>query len=134
MSVLVKGMMMPEDCSDCDFLSGLIMPDEIYTCDVPTDVCGKNCTQFVEEGGRPDWCPLVEVPVPHGNLIDTSQSVECMFWDSDKEKWVLKSAALSEVLSMTVYSEPVKIVIPKEDAEHDEHSCTDDYCPIEGVE
>ena len=22
------------------------------------------------EGGRPDWCPLIEVPTPHGRLID----------------------------------------------------------------
>ena len=24
-------------------------------------------------GGRPDWCPLIEVPTPHGRLIDADK-------------------------------------------------------------
>ena len=126
MGVYVKDMEMPRGCIFCPLYQFSIYRTEC--------VITGNCIVGSEETGRNPDCPLVEVPVPHGNLIDTSQSVECMFWDGDKEKWVLKSTALSEMLSMTVHSEPVKIAIPKEDAEHDEHGCDGDSCPIEGVE
>lgn len=30
----------------------------------------KNDKDYAESSTRPDWCPLVEVPEPHGDLID----------------------------------------------------------------
>ena len=63
MSVLIKGMKMPEHCIDCPLKN-----DE--------DEC-------VVQDFQPwkDWedmrkgCPLVEVPTPHGRLIDGSELV-----------------------------------------------------------
>lgn len=59
MSVLIKGMRMPENCSEC-----------------PVALCGKYCrinrtnatTRVIPI--RPEHCPLVELPEHHGRLID----------------------------------------------------------------
>ena len=29
----------------------------------------------------PDWCPLIEIPVPHGRLIDADKLLEKAYWD-----------------------------------------------------
>ena len=57
MSVLVKGMEMPKNCIDCAFgWNGW---------------CHRiNSRAFVEVDMRRHDCPLIEVPPPHGNLID----------------------------------------------------------------
>ena len=74
MGVYVKGMEMPSMCAECDFMGGLIMPDNIYTCDCPVDVIkGCNITRAVEEDCKHPDCPLVEVPTPHGRLIDADR-------------------------------------------------------------
>ena len=55
MSVLIKGMEMPETCDDC-----------------PVGWC-NNLILFSESDKRADNCPLVEVPEPHGRLIDADE-------------------------------------------------------------
>ncbi len=71
MSVIVKGMEMPYGCADCDFCGGIIMPDGIYCCDCPTEAShGKNISDAINNDTRADFCPLVEIPTPHGRLID----------------------------------------------------------------
>lgn len=60
MSVLIKGMEMPENCDKCRFQSEL----RLYCDAMPYNFCGN--TDDIE---RPDWCPLVEVKEPHGRLI-----------------------------------------------------------------
>ena len=67
MSVLVKGMEMPEDCRNCPF--------EMYYMNCGETKCratGKILADFYKPipfEGRAEECPLVEVP-PHGRLID----------------------------------------------------------------
>lgn len=59
MGVYIKGMHMPENCSEC-----------------PVALCGKYCrinettatTRVIPI--RPEHCPLVELPEHHGQLID----------------------------------------------------------------
>lgn len=53
MSIYIKGMAMPKNCDDC-FLSRWDACNERFYC------------MF-------DDCPLVEVPVPHGRLIDVDK-------------------------------------------------------------
>lgn len=67
MSVLIKGMEMPTSCDSCR-----IMEFEDTNC-VEEFYCGcpivfKAHPQGVDH--RPDYCPLIEVPEPHGRLID----------------------------------------------------------------
>lgn len=61
MSILIKGMEMPRDCEECRF------------CEV-IDGLGCMATHYLilrrHGQDKPNWCPLVAVPTPHGRLID----------------------------------------------------------------
>ena len=60
MSVLVKGMEMPEKCDYCPFYD-----DSAY----------GDCTithKMVDYATKPDDCPLISIP-PHGDLIDRDE-------------------------------------------------------------
>jgi hypothetical protein len=63
MSVLIKGMEMPQKCGQC----------KLYHAERPMHcmaVEGHRTVGAPYGMPRPDWCPLVELPVPHGRLID----------------------------------------------------------------
>ena len=62
MSILIKGMNIPKDCIECM----RIMLWNVFECDVSD----------VEEGQRLSSCPLVDVPTPHGRLIDADELLE----------------------------------------------------------
>jgi hypothetical protein len=72
MSVVVKGMRMPENCEKCPFLI-----EE----DIDYDVCrqcgaGKNGYIYEEDiDGFPADCPLVDLG-KHGDLIDRQKLIE----------------------------------------------------------
>ena len=71
MSVIVKGMKMPESCYYCGF----------------TDTSFINCLAFEKpilleddcEEKRPDWCPLVALPDKHGRLVDADALIRNHF-------------------------------------------------------
>lgn len=81
MSVLIRGMEMPKNCDECPLL----------TEDGDYDVCfvGKRRVMWKWKHDRglkvihpkPDWCPLIEVPL-HGRLGDLDK-LEQMFVDID---------------------------------------------------
>lgn len=56
MSILIKGMVMPQCCGECKF-----MVDRW---------CYASEDAYFELNKRHPDCPLVEVPTPHGRLID----------------------------------------------------------------
>lgn len=64
MSVLIKGMDMPKACERCRFISTF------------STECGLGCrceisnSEFWDYTKRQDNCPLIEIPTPHGRLID----------------------------------------------------------------
>ena len=62
MSVCVKGMYLPPNCYFFPMTN-----DGFYLCKAnnPYKQLEDDC-----EERRPNWCPLVEVPEPHGRLID----------------------------------------------------------------
>ena len=67
MSILIKGMRMPENCIKCPMQFGGMC----YV--MPAEVDESRVAPTVEEAwkqGKPDWCPLVEISEPHGDLID----------------------------------------------------------------
>jgi len=59
---------MPKGCRDC--------PMEMFYINCGDTRCRATNKLLAEDYeaihfiGRPDWCPLVEVPAPHGRLID----------------------------------------------------------------
>lgn len=62
MSVIVKGMDIPKGCEYCPFNGHTkcrMMP--------------IGFDEYPLIGRRPDWCPLVEIPTPHGRLIDAEK-------------------------------------------------------------
>ena len=63
MSVLIRGMKMPQNCSECKLLCNENF--EIWCCLTDREDVFLDAT--------PDWCPLVEVPEPHGRLIDVDE-------------------------------------------------------------
>lgn len=65
MGIFVKGMDMPPNCAKCLlFVNACSKIFLSYLCDATTS------GDILSIYGRPDWCPLVEIPTPHGRLID----------------------------------------------------------------
>ena len=62
MSVLIKGMKMPNGCKDCVFVKRGSVYDICPLLRVPVDY-------DVEFGGSPSNCPLIELS-DHGDLVD----------------------------------------------------------------
>lgn len=66
MSVLVKGMEMPQKCGQC----------KLYHAEYPMyclAVEGHRTVGAPYGMPRPDWCPLIEVKEPHGRLGDLDE-------------------------------------------------------------
>lgn len=90
MSILVKGMKMPKDCQQCPcaywvshfkFLGCNVKPGKRYA---------MSDEKYRNSSTRPDWCPLVEVPTPHGRLIDANETydkaAECVLECDDEQQ------------------------------------------------
>ena len=75
MSVIVRGMGMPQKCGQCN----LYHAEHPMHCMV---VEGHRTVGAPYGMPRPDWCPLVEVPTPHGRLGDLDKLM-IEFMDSD---------------------------------------------------
>lgn len=100
MSVIVKGMEMPKNCMSCPFPAVGV---DAYYCHCPTQD-GKEY-DFKDAETIPDTCPLVEVPTPHGRLIDAdgfkqdhSMGNECAECEQ-KQKGTLKSCEYDRIYS-----------------------------------
>jgi hypothetical protein len=64
MSVLIKGMEMPKGCIGCLF-------KDIGTHTMTQCMLVAGWVKYADDGnGIPDACPLVEVPTPHGRLVE----------------------------------------------------------------
>ena len=68
MSVLIKGVEMPDSCRDCDWRR----PASGY-CNITQEV-------IIPYDYRARWekCPLVEIPTPHGDLVDAQEILSGM--------------------------------------------------------
>ena len=70
MSILIRGMEMPESCFECPFEC-----DYAFICSLTNKETRKQRKEHAvnEYEAMPEWCPLVEVPTPHGRLIDADK-------------------------------------------------------------
>lgn len=74
MSILIKGVEMPENCI---YLDEKANTKFCFFCNHDdTPFCAYRGAGLGIEDERPDWCPLVEVPTPHGRLID-ADALQC---------------------------------------------------------
>ena len=65
MSVIIKGMKMPKSCDSCDLIQ---FDDEGLEAHCPLSPYYRWCGTPPDY--KPEGCLLVEVPTPHGRLID----------------------------------------------------------------
>ena len=90
MSVLIKGMDMPEKCSRCN------IEDDWYYCPLANGDNGDTAELRYDE--RLINCPLVEIPEKHGRLIDADELIEFIenrydiTWKSDCYEGGIKDA------------------------------------------
>lgn len=116
MSVLIKDMKMPESCLACPMREqGTIHEWELY-CGLTGDYIGHWDDKSLNNGHRPDVCPLVEVPTPHGPLIDADEIIEVQMLDEMYEEWTLKTMSVAEYLAFAADMPPTII-----DAEEEKH-------------
>ena len=67
MSVLIKNMDMPKNCIECRFR-------QYEYCDLQhQDVYAVNIIDHALSLERHPSCPLIEIPTPHGDLVDRSE-------------------------------------------------------------
>lgn len=71
MSILIKGMEKPKSCTECIF-------EVIDTSGYPRCVIIQ---EMVVDGNLFNRCPLIEIPTPHGRLIDEDTFI-CRMDDS----------------------------------------------------
>ena len=73
MSVIIKGMKMPKSCDSCDLIQ---FDDEGLEAHCPLSPYYRWCGTPPDY--RPEGCPLVEIPTPHGRLIDADEIEKCV--------------------------------------------------------
>jgi len=69
MSLIIKGMSLPSECSECLFSCYDVSVCAPAECIILGERSARHC--------RPKICPLVEIPTPHGRLIDADALMEC---------------------------------------------------------
>ena len=104
MSILIKGMEMPKTCEECSFG---------YEEDVAWMACipqGVSVRKESVSGICEPHCPLIEVPAPHGDLIDIDSKITVAIKDG------LKATTVRKLLNYTAVRLP-KTVIEAEDGD-----------------
>lgn len=83
MSVMIKGMEMPKNCMECDlhFTARGLDEECIFFNDTVED-----CTER-----RLYRCPLVEIPTPHGRLIDENELLRHKYGFSQTARVIIKT-------------------------------------------
>ena len=77
MAIYIKGVEMPKCCADCD---------HYFRIAIGCDKWKNGKFNFTKE--RPDDCPLVYIPEPHGRLIDADALAKyyckyCVYGDAE---------------------------------------------------
>jgi len=104
MSVLIKGMELPESCSDCAARYEMFCPLR---------------HRFIADEGRRKDCPLIEIP-PHGRLIDADVLRARMYHeafetDTPMQKW--DSGCWIRYKMFELMEETSPTIIPAEEGE-----------------
>ena len=63
MSILIRGMEMPKSCFECFAFNAENTYCALYSHGIPA-------RHSLKPYEKPEWCELIEVPTPHGRLID----------------------------------------------------------------
>lgn len=71
--VLIKGMKMPKSCP-CELVGVGYNTYCSFAYGVPSRI--REHYECCKKQTRPEWCPLIEVATPHGDLIDRDKASE----------------------------------------------------------
>ena len=74
MGIYLPNMEMPKNCKDCPF------SDHEAWCLIPGDWRER---YYCPDNERSEYCPLVEIPTPHGRLIAEKTITEIRYHDAD---------------------------------------------------
>lgn len=112
MSVIIKGMRLPNNCLACDFLNPFV--EKPYC---------RRLMKISPTTGRLEDCPLAEVPTPHGRLKDADA-----FDSRMREAGGMVGEALREdfkdgILTTLVMMRTAPTVIEAEEAEEPSDDC-----------
>lgn len=104
MSVLIKGMEMPESCKECQVSFGYGNDEYCPFLFEPNDAIedGLMWKECPKEGRLAD-CPLVEIPTPHGRLIDADAVNKAMDERIEKlkdDRSIYEASCVSTALDM----------------------------------
>jgi hypothetical protein len=101
MSIIIKGMKMPKNCDECQFIAEA---DDYHVCYIneqfiPWEWVDKHSAE--QRHPKPSWCPLIEVP-KHGDLIDSNVAMrniskQGFMIDEDGYVWILRKHAYKAV-------------------------------------
>lgn len=108
MSILIQGMDMPNDCSECPCFQLEWFDDDI------DGYCKALKTNVEYNHRRLFNCPAIEVPIPHGDLVDLSGMVHpndsmrlmtideqlgrtCEEWNAEKKEYIIIEAEGSKI-------------------------------------
>lgn len=81
MSVIVKGMEMPTTCCNCKFRELFLVFAYCHLAEMDMEYEeSENCR-------HPD-CPLVEIPTPHGRLIDADKLANETFYGATSAPYI----------------------------------------------
>lgn len=118
MSVLIKGMKMPEDCPKCP-LSHWNKLDQLTGCELVRRYVPESESSYWQSDKRPEWCPLVGLP-DHGNLVDMDEFSRAMYHeafevDSALQKW--ESGCWIRYKMFERLRDSAPVIIPEERSE-----------------
>jgi len=110
MSILIKGLIMPSCCDGCTF-SDWSNLHQTASCKLHDyDQCfADHSREYTDK--RADFCPLVEIPEPHGRLIDASYKVDMPFYDDEYEEYSVRTVTVEELLMMADNEVPTVIEV-----------------------
>ena len=101
---------MPSRCYECKFSEWSNL-HQTMACN-----CGNhyfepcfenNSREFYKK--RADFCPLVDVPTPHGRLIDAETKIEAQYYDEEHEEWTMETFTVEEMISIADNEVPTVI-------------------------
>lgn len=80
MGVYIKGESKPNICEECWFHVRWNRFEDLQCGLNDKKIIAMNTYEYKGQTAIPDWCPLIEVPEPHGRLIDVKDlSCESIF-------------------------------------------------------
>ena len=97
---------MPKRCLDCPMYDCYNYNCQLYSFGIPV-------RYNIDGNTRPEWCELVEVPVPHGRLIDAETKIEAQYYDEEHEEWTMQTFTVEDIISIA--DNEVPTVIEAED-------------------